>query len=265
VLQHQNETLRAELAETRKAVDAFHRSAAAMAVELVGLRAEVTRKDHGWKLALDELEKSDEELDALKAGRAAAEWQLQEALETIGALPLMPDEAPADLGPLTPHPPPYPVRWTHPPDEECIHCATPDRLASADPVIDCPREECPFDRATRARRPARRIRSVSDKISANLPGIQKSTMSVPGVWSGPKEGDRITVDLGNGKMIDHIATGVTRDGYGGFSVASRPATPEDGPRTREQRKMVRAMRWSRCRWKMRAWVDRVFRLEARPA
>lgn len=41
--------------------------------------------------------------------RDAAERQLQEALETIGALPLMPDSTPADRGPLTPHPPPWPI------------------------------------------------------------------------------------------------------------------------------------------------------------
>jgi hypothetical protein len=93
----------------------------------------------------------------------------------------------------------------------------------------------------------------------NLADLAKGTMRVPGVWSGPKVGDRITVDMGNGKMIDHIATQVTRDGYGGFSIKSRRATPADGRRTREQRKMVRAMRKSRRRRKVRAWVDRMLR------
>jgi hypothetical protein len=32
---------------------------------------------------------------------------------------------------------------THPASEACVHCATPTRLASSDPVIDCPRGECP--------------------------------------------------------------------------------------------------------------------------
>lgn len=31
----------------------------------------------------------------------------------------------------------------HPRSEVCIHCATPARLASTDPVIDCLRQECP--------------------------------------------------------------------------------------------------------------------------
>lgn len=35
----------------------------------------------------------------------------------------------------------------HPRTEACIHCATPERLASTDPVIDCPREECPAPRS----------------------------------------------------------------------------------------------------------------------
>lgn len=36
-----------------------------------------------------------------------------------------------------------PAPTTHPPSEACVHCATPARLASVDPVVDCAREECP--------------------------------------------------------------------------------------------------------------------------
>jgi hypothetical protein len=56
-----------------------------------------------------------------------------------------PDDVPApDLGPLDRRPvPAHPTTWTHPDDEQCVHCASEDRLASTDPVIDCPREECP--------------------------------------------------------------------------------------------------------------------------
>lgn len=42
-----------------------------------------------------------------------------------------------------PGPRPGPSPTTHPPSEACTHCATPARLASSDPVIDCERGECP--------------------------------------------------------------------------------------------------------------------------
>jgi hypothetical protein len=50
-------------------------------------------------------------------------------------------EAAPALGLLDPHGAPAQT-WTHPRDEQCVHCASVDRLASTDPVIDCPREEC---------------------------------------------------------------------------------------------------------------------------
>lgn len=91
----------------------------------------------------------------------------------------------------------------------------------------------------------------------NLPGIQKSTISIGGKPLGPKPGYRFIVDPGNGKMTDRIIETVTHEGFSGWSMTTRPVTPEDGPRSRECRKMVRAMRRSRRRRIVRAWVGRV--------
>jgi hypothetical protein len=62
-----------------------------------------------------------------------------------------PDE-PASVSDRRPVPA-HPTTWTHPRDEQCVHCASVDRLASADPVIDCPRSECPFDSVLTSRKP----------------------------------------------------------------------------------------------------------------
>lgn len=92
---------------------------------------------------------------------------------------------------------------------------------------------------------------------------------------GPKPGDRIFIDRGDGTMIERIAEAATSDRrevldeWGqpttqfGVSFTSRPVTAADGPRSREQRRMVRAMRKSRRRRKMRAWAGRVLGTDAR--
>jgi hypothetical protein len=89
----------------------------------------------------------------------------------------------------------------------------------------------------------------------NLDGIQKSEMSLRApVRIGPKEGDRFFLNLGDGKILEHIVEDVAYDRHGGFTFTPRPVTPEDGPRTREQRGLVRAMQRSWRRRNIRRWL-----------
>lgn len=146
------DALRAQLARTRTAMVAFQASACAMrrardrlsaglremARRVSEQRSEATYWASGdWQVENRTLRA---ELAELKAGRAsgATRWECQHGQppQTCrlceGIRQRQPFASLSDRSGLY-----------HPPSEACVHCASPARLASADPVVDCARAECP--------------------------------------------------------------------------------------------------------------------------
>jgi septal ring factor EnvC (AmiA/AmiB activator) len=181
-LRAENATLREDQVSYEKDQEALTRALQEARADRDRLCAVLERKDRGWSLALDELEKADQENRSLRAElnaqcenfidpaeleaahaqlrRQAVEladlrtgrvllgstgWECQHGQPPrscrlcAGIRERQPFASVSDRQPL----PAHPTTWTHPRDEQCVHCASEDRLASTDPVIDCPREECP--------------------------------------------------------------------------------------------------------------------------
>lgn len=98
-----------------------------------------------------------------------------------------------------------------------------------------------------------------------LAGMKPGTFTLSGYYKPRayphfKPGMRV-VHLAGRTLIERIVTEVIRneivDGEAVLEYRSRALLPTDPPRTQEQERMIRRMRWSQRRGKLRAWLRRL--------